>query len=196
MSSSTFEQLVFWCIGYGGWMGVGILPVILVATDSNKMRAVLFFLAPPTCALLMTTAFSTLYGISKFFHFMSSIMISPFFLNSATGSAALSIILFSCVFYGMDAFAPHRVQKMVEAEKAREGESEEESEEDVGSSESDGSEEASEGSEGSEEEPEEDVGSSEESEEASDEDVRDAAIALINLDPLRNAPPLPESDSE
>jgi hypothetical protein len=157
----------------------------------------------------MTAAFSVTYMFSKFMHLLFSIMISPQFLNSVTASTALSVIAFSCVMFGSDAFAPHRLQKMVEAEQAREedvgsSESEEESEadeeEDIESSEKA---EATEESEADEEGSEEDVSNAEESqasEEASqtdeEKDVRDTAIALINLDPLRNAPPLPESDSE
>lgn len=119
-------------------------------------------------------------------------MISPEFLNSATGTMALSVILFSCVFFGMDAFALKRVE--AEAKRGTD------SSEDVGSSEESEASEAEEGSEdvGSSEESKEtseaEEGSDEEDVGSSEEDVRDAAIALINLDPLRNAPPLPDSD--
>jgi hypothetical protein len=163
---STFEKLVFWSIGYGGWMGIGMLPILLMATNSTKARVVLAGLSAPVGALLMTSLFGVMYLVAAFVHCVLSIMVSSVFLHSCCASIALTAVTVSLAMSLFDIVNKNKQEKG--AECTEESDTAEESEE--GSEGSDNAEESEEGSEGSDnaEEGSENAEESEEGSEGSD----------------------------
>ncbi len=93
----SLQNLVFWSMGFGGWMGVGILPIIWSSTEHPVIRFVLSFLSPGVCAFVMTAVFLAFYGVSFFIRSMAEIMTHPTFLVSGMGTIVLAII--SIAFY-------------------------------------------------------------------------------------------------
>lgn len=197
---STFERLVFWSIGYGGWMGIGMLPIILSITHSQKVRAILMFLSAPMGALFMISLFSTVYLFTSFMREVFAIMSSPLFLHSCCSLMSLGGVVFAfgvalCdMIYGRD----HKV--MSENNEVTSDESSDESQSDEGESQSD--------------EGESEESSDENASENSDvelnylvEELSKKGIDFENVGStgkptdadttlLRNAPPLPNDEDE
>lgn len=90
-ATATFENLTFWTLGYGGWLGASILPIVWSLPVSKTLRTILSILALPTCAMIMTGLFSAFYLGSLFTYHMSVVMISPQFLHSCIGMVCLSV---------------------------------------------------------------------------------------------------------
>ncbi len=191
--TNLFDKLVFWTLGYGGWMGVALLPVVWSLPVSKTVRTFASVLLVPTSAFVVTAAFSAFYMFSLFLYNMASIMISPTFLHSCLG-----IVCIGVGSVGMFV-ASGRVGIRIQVDKdAQESEGESEGSE----GESEGSEGESEGSEGSQDESE---GSQDESEESQEESHNDSEGSVekedgkddswrkeANFEGLRKADPLPE----
>lgn len=78
-------------MGYGGWSGLMIAPILMTATESRPVRWVIFFLSPPVCALLMTAIVTAMYGFGYLMILTFSTMIHPQFLHILCNSFALMI---------------------------------------------------------------------------------------------------------
>jgi hypothetical protein len=192
-NSNTAENLLFWTMGYGGWLGVALLPVVwsLPAPASKGVKLLMSLLIPSMSAILLTGFFYSFYGIAYVTYTMSSIMIHPAFLKSCVGSVCIA--LSSIGLYVVQHGKTVTVSDAEESEESEEdAEESEESEEDAEESEEE--EEEAEYAEDSQDEDEED-----EDAEANPQIWRSAPNNLppcdnVNTDPLRNAPPL--SDNE
>ncbi len=202
-SPVTFEKLTFWTLGYGGWLGVAMLPILWSIPVSKTVRAALSILMLPLSALTLTAVFACFYVASLFTYHMASVMISPQFLQSCIGIVCIAIA--SVAFW---IGSSTRLDIKIQMERANQ----EDGEETVGSEEDDDTEEDGEETVGSEEDgedtEEETVGSEEDEDEdgeetvgseesdnshtnsSNDEDAtwRDTA----NFEGLRTAAPLPE----
>ncbi len=196
----TFEKLTFWTLGYGGWLGVAMLPILWSIPVSKTVRAALSILMLPLSALTLTAVFACFYMTSLFTYHMASIMISPQFLHSCIGIVCLAIG--SVAFWiGSSKRLDIRVQMEYEAKKDEEdGEetvgSEEDGDETVGSDddaeETDDGEQDGEEAVGSEEDGEDTVGS-EESDNSHTNSANDTTWReTANFEGLRTAAPLPE----
>ena len=164
----TFEKLTFWTLGYGGWLGVAMLPILWSIPVSKTVRAALSVLMLPLSALTLTAVFACFYVTSLFTYHMASVMISPQFLHSCIGIVCISIA--SLAFWiGSSKRLDIRVQMEYEAKK-----DEEDGEETVGNEEDGdetvGNEEDGEETVGNEEDGDETVGSEENGEEDGEED--------------------------
>ncbi len=145
----SLQNLVFWSMGYGGWMGVGIMPLIWSSTNNNVIRFILSFFSPAICSFAMTAFFLAFYMISMFIRSMGEIMTNPTFLVSSMGSVVISLT--SLALY----VALVRKKLIDSNEKDTEGSEAEGSEgesSEVESSEGESSEDEGEGSEASESE--------------------------------------------
>ncbi len=190
---ATFEKLVFWCIGYGGWTGIGLLPMVWAYVPSLRVRMVLSALLPVLGAFILTALFSVAYIVSQMIYSVFAVMLEQEFLQSCVMSVAMSVVCFSATFSIMDLLGfPNKAEDAVKP-VASESESEEGSEGSEGSEE--GSEEGEEGSEEGEEAEEGDENASVASD-TSCSSKSDTLKSEVNTNPLRNAPPLPDTDSE
>lgn len=197
-ATATFEKLTFWTLGYGGWLGVSLLPLVWALPASKTLRTILSILALPTCAMIMTGVFSAVYIMSLFTYHMSIVMISPHFLHSCIGIVCLSVG--SVGFY----LAGNNIKILVNSVPDTEGsdvgdvgsESESESESEDAKSEDAESESAeSAESESESESAESEDAESEDAESEGSEDIdtnKDAWRETANFEGVRTAAPLPE----
>ncbi len=206
----TLEKLMYWTIGYGGWLGMALMPVIWRLPIRGSVMIVLSCAAPPLCGIVMTGFFSAMYAVAYLIYTMSSIMVDPAFLKSCVGSCTIG--LGSIAFYLVSMPATFNVDKLVAEDDANEtqcdDESDDASEEDSDDANDEFSEEANdEGSDvGSDDANEEDneKASEEESDAGSEVSASgdsasstpsDSWRETADFDRLRAAPPLPTNDS-
>ena len=123
-------------MGYGGWMGVGILPLLWGHTNNNMIRATMAILAPTTCSLVMTSFFVAFYMLASLIWTVGGVMANPVFLLSSMGSVCIATISVAMYFA-----LPLYMQGKTIVEEVEPSDNE-----------SEGSEEESQGSETSEEE--------------------------------------------
>jgi hypothetical protein len=188
----TVNSLLFWAMGYGGWMGIGLLPIVWKYSNNIMVKTMISLLSPGICALTMAAFFMIFYTFAVFLRTISLIMLNPAFLVSSMGT--VSIVVVSLGMYRMLTY------KKSESEVSEDSEGSEESGEDSEGSEESGEE--SEDSEGSGEDSEgsgEDSDGSEESDNSHSGTVSDAESTDIednswrneaNFEGLRNAPVL------
>jgi hypothetical protein len=172
--SFTMEKLLFWTLGYGGWLGVALLPTVwsLPSPASKSVKMMVSFLMPPMVAILITGFFYSVYGFAYITHTVSSAMINPVFLRSCIGMVCISL---ASVGLYMTQCVDRKTHINADTDEA------EDATKDVGSSDDSEGEDTDEDAEG-----EEDVGDSE----SSDADNAIPAPINVNTDILRNAPPL------
>ena len=203
---ATFEKLVFWCIGYGGWTGIGLLPMVWAYVPSLRVRMVLSALLPVLGAFVLTAFFSVAYIVSQLIYSVFAVMLEQEFLQSCVMSVAMSVVCFAGTWVFMDLMGlPEKkedaVKPVLEESEESEGRSEESEDAEDGSEESEGGSEEAEESEGRSEESEDAEDGSEESEDNQSEGAESDSSCSSRLDgidttPLRNAPPLPDTDTE
>lgn len=87
----TLQNLVFWSMGYGGWMGVGILPLLWSNTENKGIRAILAILSPTVCSFVMTSLFVVFYMAAQFIWNVGAIMVNPVFLLSSMGAICIAV---------------------------------------------------------------------------------------------------------
>jgi hypothetical protein len=200
----TLEKLVYWTIGYGGWLGMALMPVIWRLPIRGSVMIVLSCAAPPLCGIVMTGFFSAIYAAAYLIYTVSSIMVDPLFLKSCVGSCAIGLGSIALYFVTMP--ATFNLDKLVAENNAKEtqhdDESDDTSEGDSDNANDEFSEEASddEGDVGSDDANEEEEGSDVGSEvSASDNSASsspsDTWRETADFDRLRAAPPLPTNDS-
>jgi hypothetical protein len=183
-----YENLVFWTLGYGGWTGIALLPIVWSLSVSRSMKAVLSVLLIPTTALVVTASFGGFYLFANFVHAIASVMISSAFIHSC-----LAIVCVGVGSVGMFLAGSKRleIQMVVETVETTNSDAGSETGDDVGSDEeSDESDEShtSADDDGSTEESTEEDASSEDSTDSTDNTWRETA----NVEGLREAAPLPE----
>ena len=178
-SNSVVENLLFWTMGYGGWLGVALLPHVwsLPAPASRGIKLLMTVLIPSVTATLLTGFFYAFYTVAYVTYYMSSIMIHPVFLRSCVGSVCLAL--------GSIGFFLQNKPEKTESEKTEESEAEDSEVEESEETESEETE-AEESEETETEETETETEAETETETEVDESKK------VNLEPLRNAPPLPE----
>ncbi len=179
--SSTFDQLVFWTLGYGGWLGIGFIPFIWSFPTTVFNRLVLTGLAPPLCAMLLTGLFSSFFVFGNIVYSVGAVMVHPIFLQSCIGTVCLSV-------GGVSLFLTHRfLGDMPEKSAAEMGE--ESGTEDESGEESSGAEES--GEESVKDESADDESGKESAEEDSgEEETSEAWREKADFEKLKNAPPL------
>jgi hypothetical protein len=203
----TVNSLLFWAMGYGGWMGIGLLPIVWKYSNNFMLKAMISLLAPGICALTMAAFFTIFYTFAVVLRTISLIMLNPAFLVSSMGT--ITIVVVSLGIFGMLQYANKTAESAEDSEGSGE-DSEGSGEDSDGSGEdSEGSGEDSDGSgEDSDGSGEDSDGSGEDSEGSEESDnshsgtVSDAESTDIednswreeaNFEGLRNAPVLSES---
>lgn len=91
VTSTTMEKLLFWTLGYGGWLGVALLPMVWSMDGPKSIKTMITFLVPPAVAMLVTGFFYSVYGFAYVTNNVSSIMISPAFLKSSVAIVCMSL---------------------------------------------------------------------------------------------------------
>ena len=220
MMASNIESIAMTAMGYGGWTGLGLAPILMARAPHFSQKCMIFLLAPPVVAMLMTGIVSVSYLFGMFGHVVFSVMIDPKFINTACASIALCVTTVSGTFTLMEHWQNAKDVKQVEG-SFEEGSEEQEQEESGSEDEESGSDEQEQEESGSDEEEQEESGSDEEEQEEQEESgseqgdgnstVSNASSVTIseeqksdvvdntwrneaNFDGLRNAPPLPDSD--
>jgi hypothetical protein len=177
-----YENLVFWTLGYGGWTGIALLPIVWSLSVSKSVRAILSILLIPTTALVVTASFGGFYLFANFVHAITSVMISAQFIHSS-----LAIVCVGVGSVGLFLAGTKRLEiQMVVETEVRDGNdgNDDGSQVDETTSEPVSSDEESDGSHTSADDESTEEGSSEEE----DNTWRETA----NVDGLREAPPLSE----
>ncbi len=209
----TLEKLVYWTIGYGGWLGMALMPVIWRLPIRGSVMIVLSCAAPPLCGIVMTGFFSAIYAAAYLIYTVSSIMVDPLFLKSCVGSCAIGLGSIALYFVTMP--ATFNLDKLVAEDDAKETQHDDESD-DTSEGDSDAGSDAGsdhindEFSEEANDDDGSDVGSDDANEEEEESDVGSEVSASENsassspsdtwretadFDRLRTAPPLPTNDS-
>jgi hypothetical protein len=193
MSIQIFQNIVFSALGYGGWIGLAIVPFTWPRASTPGRRLLLLFLTPPTFAFLMTAFVSLFYAISLFSYNVFAVMSNPLFVQSMCSSIALTITTISGTIVSLHIAESYLGYSLLKDVKEPEVHSEEETEdEDTEGEETEGEE-----TEGEDTEGEETEGEDTEGEDADvDEEETEEEDAVVDTTPLREAPPLPESDSD
>jgi hypothetical protein len=171
----TMEKLLFWTLGYGGWLGIALLPVFWSLPNASvSIKVVTSILIPPVIAIVVTGLFYILYGFAYITNKMTSVMLSPLFLQSCIGMVCVS-------FASVGLYIAHYNESKVPSSASDASDS------DASASDSDESSDSSEESE----ETVEDAESTDIDTEV--EEVAEEPEPLnVNTDILRNAPPLSE----
>jgi hypothetical protein len=192
-SISVFESVAISAMAYGGWMGVGMLPYFWTATKNPQMRLVLTLLVPTSTACLLTAIVSLIFSVSQIVYVVAKAMVTPKVLESATALLAIGVITASVLL----TIRSHLKEEKYVGNAAEVSSSDSDSDSDASSDASEATE-AIEEAEATEEEVTEDEVAEATEEEAEEEidSVEAEKILNRNLDVLRNAPPLPESDAE
>ncbi len=192
MYTATLLNLVTWTIGYGGWAGIMISPLLMNATASNSTRCVMFFLSPPICAILMTAIIVTMYGFGVMIHTTFSVMIHPQFLHTLCSSITLMVSALSA-----SALLRYYTWKSLKDSSSQNEENDTASEHtQTDASSTDISETEDEDTENSQtsEAEDEDTENSQTSEAEDEEEVDNSWRETANFEGLRNAPPLPDEE--
>ena len=165
--STTVEKLLFWTMGYGGWLGIALLPVVwsLPAPASKGIKLIMSLLIPSMTAILITGFFYAFYGLAYVSYTMASIMIHPVFLKSCVGSVCLA-----AASIGLYLVQHEKLGGTVDASEESDTDTASETTEDTENSDY-----------------------SENTEESGGQRSY-AGLENVNTDPLRNAPPLPENE--
>ncbi len=169
-------------MGYGGWMGVGILPLLWSYTNTRATRVFMAVLSPVACSFIMTSLFTVFYLAAQFIWNVGAIMVNPVFLLSSMGA----VCIVACSM-GMYFAIPYYMRKKEESESDSEAGSEvcSESENEGTESSEHESENETEGSEATESEGT--VSDAESTDIEPDNSWREQA----NFEALRTAPELP-----
>jgi hypothetical protein len=213
---ACFDSLVFWCIGYGGWAGVALIPLMMLYTDSFAVRAMSIVLAPCVGALVAVSTVTITYTVSLLAHSVLSVMINPAFMNTLCASIPLSTSAVSLYLVTNYIRAQEMKDEKDKKDKNKEGAetdeennetSEESDQSDQSDQESDQTDQESDQTDQSDQDNNTEEDDEEDDEETENKTVSDAESTDIsepdqepdhawrneaNFDGLRNAPPIPD----
>jgi hypothetical protein len=164
-------------MGYGGWMGVGILPLLWRYTKNNVIRAAMAILSPAMCSLATTSIFVLFYMSAYFVLNVGKVMTSPVFLLSSMGTVCIAVISVA-MYFALPLYMSKTEESQSESQDEEESQSESQDEEES-QSESDNSHSGS----------QDDVSVSDA--ESTDIEPDNSWREEANFDGLRTAPELP-----
>lgn len=205
---SMFQSL----IATGGWLGLGIAPLVARKTDSGTLRFMIYLLSPPVTSFVLTAVFAILYSIGYFTNQVLTAMILPGNVTSVVANVSVVLVSFSGALTISDILYKMK-QQTIDVAAASEAVEDDESDSTDAENESTGEDESTDAEETEdaenestgEDEPTEENESTEETETATDEEESSQEEAEeVNQDwkkdadfeKARNAPPLTDNDDE
>ena len=94
ISSETCKTIIYWAIGCGGWVGVGMIPIIWKRNDMSIARFFLAFATIPVCASLSAFLFGSLYIMAGMATIVGRIMLNPAFMIPSISVVSMAILTF------------------------------------------------------------------------------------------------------
>jgi hypothetical protein len=209
---SMFQSL----IATGGWLGLGIAPLVARKTDSGTLRFMIYLLSPPVTSFVLTAVFAILYGIGYFTNQVLTAMILPGNVTSVVANVSVVLVSFSGALTISDILYRMKQQTIdvaAASEAVEDDESDSTDAENVGENESTDAEDESTGEDESTEENEltgedESTEENESTDETKNESTEETETATdeeessqdwkkdADFEKARNAPPLTDNDDE